>query len=109
MNDHREIRIACDCSTPTHFLQVEWNRWAEWDEDINVFFCAHRIGGFWKRVARAARYVFGAQELITSDIVISKQSTRELAAFLSEIAPEPDDEEYVPSSAIGRAELRAGS
>lgn len=85
-NDHREFRIVCDCHTPTHFIQFDWDKWLDGTEDINVFFCSDRIGGFWKRLGRACRYVFGTQELITGDIVVSKEKARELAAFLNEVA-----------------------
>lgn len=92
-DDHKEFRLDCDCHHPLHFVQIDWDRWmhkfdngAVEDEDINLFFCSHRIGGFWKRVWRAFKYVFGAQELVTGDICISKEKAKELAVFLNEVA-----------------------
>lgn len=86
MDDHREFRVDCDCHTPLHFVKFDWDRWLDGSEDINVFFCSERIGGFWKRVGRALRYVFGSQDLVTGDIVLSKEKARELAKFLKDVS-----------------------
>jgi hypothetical protein len=85
-DDHKEFRLVCDCHHPLHFIQIDWDRFLDGSEDINVFFCSDRIGGFWKRVWRAAKYVFGSQELVTGDVVISKEKVRELAVFLNEVS-----------------------
>lgn len=87
-DNHKEFRLTCDCHTPTHFIQFDYYSWEKYDEDYNVFFCSGRIGGFWERVRRAAKYIFGTQELVTGDICISKEKVRELAAFLNEVAGE---------------------
>jgi hypothetical protein len=85
---HKEYRLECDCHDPLHFVKFDWIEWskAPGDSTIDLFFCSHRIGGFWKRVWRALRYVFGTQELVTGDIVVSKEKAKELAVFLSEVA-----------------------
>ncbi len=85
-DDHKEYRLQCDCHEPLHFIQFDWDQWLDDTEDINAFFCSDRIGGFWKRVWRAAKYVFGTQDLVTGDIVVSKEKAKELAAFLNEVA-----------------------
>lgn len=86
-DDHRAFRLDCDCHHPLHFIEFDWYNWDE-DEpaQIDVFFCSHRIGGFWKRVWRALRYVFGSQDLVTGDVVLSKEKARELAVFLNEVS-----------------------
>ena len=84
-DDSKEFRLTCSCHTPLHFIQLNWERWENSDADLNFFFCSDRIGGFWKRVWRASKYVFGTQELVTGDIVVSREKAKELAAFLTEV------------------------
>lgn len=85
---HREFRLDCNCHTPTHFIKFDWIKWSDMEGDttLDLFFCSERIGGFWKRVGRALKYVFGSQDLVTGDIVVSKMKARELAAFLKEVS-----------------------
>lgn len=90
-DDHRTFRLDCDCHEPLHFIKFEWMRWPESanipdHETLDAFICSHRVGGFWKRIGRALRYVFGSQDLVTGDIVLSKEKARELAVFLKGVA-----------------------
>lgn len=87
-DDHRSFRLDCDCHHPLHFIKFDWVRWSDKSGDfsIDLFFCSERIGGFWKRVGRALKYVFGSQDLVTGDIVVSKEKAMELAAFLKEVS-----------------------
>ena len=87
-DDHKEFRLDCDCHTPLHFIKFGWIKWSDapGDSTLDLFFCSERIGGFWKRVWRAAKYVFGTQDLVTGDIVVSKEKAKELAVFLMEAA-----------------------
>lgn len=86
--DHREFRLDCNCHTPLHFIQFDWDRWHDGTEDINAFFVSDRNWGFWKRVRCALKYVFGTQDLIQGDVVVAKAKAKELAAFLKEVAGE---------------------
>lgn len=87
-DDHREFRLDCDCHHPLHFIKFDWVKWSDepGDATIDVFFCSERIGGFWRRVGRALKYVFGTQDLITADIVISNDGAKELSSFLREVS-----------------------
>lgn len=85
-DDHKEYRLGCDCREPLHFIQFDWDRWLDGSEDINAFYCAHRGDGLWGRLLTAMNFVFGRQDLIMGDIVVSKDSAKELAAFLNEVA-----------------------
>ncbi len=82
----RELRVECECKNPTHFIQINLTTWDKFPDDIEVFFCADRVGGFWKRIIRAAQYVFWSQQLITADMRLSKERAREAGEFLISIS-----------------------
>lgn len=89
--DNKEFRLTCLCHTPLHFIQMNWEKWDNGDEDLNLFFCSDRNWSFWKRVRNAFRYVFGSQDLVMGDIVVSKEKARELAVFLNEVSTDARD------------------
>lgn len=87
-DDHKEFRLDCGCHTPLHFIKFDWIKWSDkpGDSTLDLFFCSDRNWSFWKRVWCALKYVFGTQNLVTGDIVVSKEKAKELAAFLNEVA-----------------------
>ena len=91
---HREIRINCECSHPLHFIHFNYDVWkyeklgGREDEEFTIFFCSERIGGFWRRLGRALKYVFWSQDLVTADIVTSREKMSALVEFLNEALAE---------------------
>lgn len=86
-DEHVAMHIRCECEDPRHF--VDFDLWV-WDDklpaDLNMFFCSQRIGGFWERVGRALRYVFGTQEMVMGDVCFTKARAIEVSKFLSDAA-----------------------
>lgn len=85
---HKEFRLDCDCHTPLHFVKLDWIRWSdkEGDETLDLFFCSDRNWSVWRRVRSALKYVFGSQDLVMGDIVVSKEKAKELAEWLKEVS-----------------------
>lgn len=75
-------RMLCTCHTATHFLQVDYDIWDKYPDDISITMCADRTGGFWARLRRAWSYVFGGQELVVADILVSPQTAIDAGTFL---------------------------
>lgn len=90
----RKHRLECECQDPTHFVQIKYSEWGPPSfprhTDITVWWVGNTNFGFWKRLWNAAKYVFDRQEMVVSDFMISKESARETARFLNEIADAAD-------------------
>ena len=57
MGEHKEL-LLCDCKSTEHLMVIHYDDDPEWD---NVYMHIHLSpdGGFWTRLWRAIKYVFG--------------------------------------------------
>lgn len=63
--------IECDCATPYHFLRVEPD--PDIDGMLNLAFVSTRNGSFWHRLRWALAHVFGRDDLVFADIIVSRK------------------------------------
>ena len=79
-------RVRCACHTSTHFIEFNYVPWESGPGSIDVYFCADRIGGFFRRLGRALKYVFWTQELVTADICLTVEDVEGLTSYLVKLS-----------------------
>lgn len=74
--------VPCRCGTPYHHICFDVD--PDMPDEIDISFVSTRNGSFWRRVKWALKHVFGREDLVFADAIVSKKRLVEVMKGLQQ-------------------------